>query len=146
MLLLHAEGDLLILDVDYFIGSPGAHLAWLSLSDVQQRGLLLNEAAASGLFKMRLRALRCSLPLELVENAPVEVVVVETELFKNGGRWTFAAALAGSIVDYVGQTMDSIGDCAASCLPFADGCTPLLGQFEVAVVLEARRCPTEQLN
>ena len=51
MLLLDTEGDLLILDVDYSVGAPRAHLAWLSLSDVQQRGLLLNKATASGLFK-----------------------------------------------------------------------------------------------
>ena len=35
MLLLYAEGGLLILDVDYFVGAPRSHLAWLSLSDVQ---------------------------------------------------------------------------------------------------------------
>ena len=37
ILLLDAEGGLLILDVDYFVGAPRSHLAWLSLSDVQQR-------------------------------------------------------------------------------------------------------------
>ena len=95
---------------------------------------------------MRQRALRRSLPLDLIEYAPVEVVVVETELLENGGRRTFVVALAGSVVDYVSQTGDSIGDCAAGCLPVPSGGTPLLGQFEGAVVLKAWRRPTEQLN
>ena len=76
----------------------------------------------------------------------MEVVVVEAELFENGGRWTFAVTLAGPIVDNVGQTMDSIGDCASGCLPFSSSRTPLLSQFEGVVVLEAWRCPAEQLN
>ena len=95
---------------------------------------------------MRLGAVRCSLSLDLIENAPVEVVVVETELLENGGWWTFAVARAGSIVNYIGHTVNSIGDSAAGRLPFASGRTPLLGQFKRAMVLEAWRCPTEQLN
>ena len=95
---------------------------------------------------LRGAALRYSLPLDLIENAPVEVVVVETELLENGWGWTFVIALAVAIADYVGQTVDSIRNCAAGCLPIASGRTPLLGQFEGAVVLEAWRRPTEQLN
>ena len=37
LLLLHAEGDLLILNVDYFVGAPRTHITHLSLSNVQQR-------------------------------------------------------------------------------------------------------------
>ena len=95
---------------------------------------------------MGLGAMRCSLSLDLIKNAPVEVVVVETELLENGGWWALAVALAGSVVDYIGHTVDSIGNRTAGRLPFASGCTPLLGQFKRAVVLEAWGCPTEQLN